>query len=108
MKTKKKHPKTHHETWVKNALKGRIMARVKPSVIRVLRDQSLQDQAAIAFKIGLAESTYGAIETGRRTVDKKVAEKLAGIFKKPVKVLFEPAEKGRYKAVFTTPNPIGL
>ncbi len=107
MKTKKKHPKTHHDTWIKNALKGRIMARVKPSVIRVLRDQSLQDQATIALKIGLAESTYGAIETGRRTVDKKVAEKLADIFKKPVKVLFKSTEKGRYKAVITTPASIG-
>jgi DNA-binding XRE family transcriptional regulator len=95
MRTKSKRSKS----WTENALKGRIQARINPTKLRLLRDQSFILQETVSKNLKITEPTYGAIETGRRPVNLERAKAIAEFFKKEVDYLFTKVpRKNKYIA----------
>ena len=80
--------------WLKNVAAGRRDASLNPSNIRLLRLRQGLDQESLARLVGISESTFGAIERGRRPVKKEVAQAIANTLKTVLpKVFTQKAKK---------------
>ena len=80
-------------SWHRNMLAGRRDAQLNPSVIRLARLRKQLHQSIVAKKLVLSESTYGAIERGKRPVDKETASKISGILGVSAEKLFKSTGK---------------
>ena len=89
--------------WRKNMLAGRREALLNPSNIRLVRLKKDIHQAVIAKRLDMSESTFGAIERGKRLVKKDVAAEIAEILGAPLQKLFKPAQKQKYVAILVKP-----
>lgn len=85
--------------WKRNMLAGRRDAILNPSNIRLLRIRKDIHQAVIARKLDMSESTFGAIERGKRLVKKDMAEQIANHLSSDVKKLFKPQGKKKFVAI---------
>lgn len=74
-------------------LEGRRLAILNPSNIRLARLKKNFDQERLAKALGFSESTFGAIERGKRLVKKDVAVSIASKLGQPLQKLF--ASKGK-------------
>lgn len=87
------------KSWHKNMLEGRRQAILNPSNIRLARLQLDIHQSKIAERLEMSESTFGAIERGKRPVKADVAQKISEILKKPMPKLFSSLKGKKYVAV---------
>jgi len=87
--------------WRKNLLSGRLEIQMNPTPIRLKRISRDVTQRDIAKKLGVTYTTYGAIEAGRRTVRKEIAEKICKILDLSLNSVFAStkSKSGRLKAV---------
>lgn len=74
--------------WRKNVIKGKIEARMNPSLICLARLQKRFYQSDMAKKLSVSESQYGAIERGRAGVSALEAQKISTILGFTAKKLF--------------------
>ena len=100
--------KTHHNkkvaasrgaTWKKKLIDGHMEAASHPSKLRVARSRLGFSQEAVAAFAELSESTYQAIERGRRPTSKEAGLKIAGLLKLSLDKLFTKAQN-KYQARF--------
>ena len=75
-------------SWHRNMLNGRREAVLNPSMIRLARLKKSVHQAEISKKLDLSESTFGAIERGKRPVKTDTANAIASYLNQPVEKLF--------------------
>lgn len=92
--------KNRGSKWQKNLLSGRLEAQMNPTLIRVTRIKRDFTQQDMAKKLGVTNTTYGAIESGKRTVKKEIAEKICKILDLNSTQVFEStkSKSGRVKA----------
>ncbi len=76
-------------SWHKNMLAGRRDAQLNPSLIRLARLRRQLHQSVIANRLNLSESTYGAVERGKRLVDEVTARKTSDLLGVPMTKLFK-------------------
>lgn len=76
--------------WKKNVAAGKLDAATNPTALRIARLKKSIHQEKLAKDHKLAQSTYGAIERAKRTVNKDVAKKIASAVGYPVLKLFKP------------------
>jgi DNA-binding XRE family transcriptional regulator len=94
-------------SWHKNMLLGRREAVLNPSNIRLARLKKNIHQAEIAKRLDMSESTFGAIERGKRPVKSAVAKEIANQLGMPLEKVFRSItrvnprkpEKTKYLAV---------
>lgn len=79
-------------SWKKNLAKGRLQAALNPSILRRARLEKGLPQEALAKKLGVSESTFGAIELGKRMVKLPAAKVLASALGKSIEKLFIAAK----------------
>lgn len=79
------------KAWHDNMLLGRMEASHSPSLIRLARLKKRLDQATVAKRLDMSESTFGAIERAKRPVKPDVAESIARELDYPVAKLFKSA-----------------
>jgi len=95
--------KNRGKAWKANVMKGRRDALLNPSKMRLLRLQRGLLQDAVAKAIGVSESTYQAIERGKRVVDSERAQQIAAYFKVETNSVFERVNpKRKYRARLAT------
>lgn len=80
-------------TWHKNMLIGRREAVLNPSNIRLARLKKEMHQDQLAKRLEMSESTYGAIERGKRPVKTDQAKEIASHLGMPVEKLFRQYSK---------------
>lgn len=95
----KKIAKNRGESWHKNMLAGRRDAVLNPSNIRLLRMRGNVYQDVIAKKLGMSESTFGAVERGKRMVSTEAAKAIAAYLSVDVKKIFKFVRHGKYIAI---------
>jgi len=100
----KKIAKNRGASWHKNMLKGRVDASLNPSKVRIARLTKNFDQSAIAKRVELSDSTYGAIERGKRLVDELTANKISKMLGKPLATLFTPTKRKKFVAILIKNN----
>ena len=76
------------EAWKSKLISGRLDAAMNPTKLRLARIKKGASQAEVAKVLGVPTSTYGAIERGHLTVDKKKAAKLTAVLKSSLQLLF--------------------
>lgn len=86
------------ESWKENFMQGRRDAVLNPSLIRLQRVKKSLDQSDIAKSLGVSESTFGAIERGKRLVKQDVALKISSKLGVSVSKLFKSTGK-KYVAI---------
>lgn len=79
-------------------LEGRRLAILNPSMIRLARLKKDMHQSILAERMKMSESTFGAIERGKRLVKKDVAVQIASILDIPIAKIFLSKGK-KYVAV---------
>lgn len=84
--------------WVENLKNGRRESMLSPSRIRLIRLKRGLSQEEVAKALGLTESTYQAIERGKRMVDFERANQVAAYFKGITRNLFSKVSKDKFKA----------
>lgn len=90
--------KARGERWLKNVRQGRINAVLNPSALSVVRRKNNLLQSDVAEKLNLSESTYQAIERGKRLVTQDVAKQIAQTLGAPMSRLFR-SEKDKHVAI---------
>lgn len=96
--------KNRGDEWRKKARAGRLEAKLKPSFIRLARLQKAFQQEDVAKKLGMSESTFGAVERAKRMVKADVAEQIAKLLSQPQNKLFKQAAKGKFVALVFSPK----
>ena len=95
----KKIARNRGESWRKNMLAGRRDAILNPSNIRLLRLKGDVHQEVIAKKLDMSESTYGAIERGKRMVSGETAKAIASILGVSATKIFKFVRHDKYIAI---------
>ncbi len=91
----KKVAKNRGLEWRKSLLQGRLDVNMHPSVVRLKRIKLNLTQIDMATEVGISYTTYGAVESGRRPVQKLCAEKIAKVLKLSFDKSFEPSKIGK-------------
>ena len=63
--------------WRKKLLAGRLDIQMNPTHLRLKRIKKNKTQMELAALSGMSNTTYGAVESGRRPVVKEKGEKIA-------------------------------
>jgi len=63
--------------WRKKLLTGRLDVQMNPSHLRLKRIKKNKTQMELAALSGMSNTTYGAVESGRRPIAKEKAERIA-------------------------------
>jgi DNA-binding XRE family transcriptional regulator len=63
--------------WRKKLLAGRLDIQMNPTHLRLRRIKKNKTQMELAALSGMSNTTYGAVESGRRPVVKEKGEKIA-------------------------------
>lgn len=86
--------------WRKKLLAGRLDVQMHPTLIRLRRIKKNATQTEIATAVGMSDTTYSAVESGRRPVTRERAEKIAACLGLAFDKAFKQAQigKGRYQA----------
>lgn len=100
--TKHQKKKTHHnstvaknrgESWRKNLIKGKHEASLNPTKIKLERVRRELSQDVMAKEIAASVNTFGAIERGKRPVNKDRANRIAKRLGRTVSTLFVASGK---------------
>lgn len=100
----KKIAQNRGESWHRNMLAGRRDAFLNPSNIRVLRVKGDFHQDVLAKKLKISESTFGAIERGKRMVSGETAKAIAAILGVNYQKIFKFVKHNKYIAVVAKAN----
>lgn len=90
-----------NKEWIKNLAQGKLRAALNPSLIRLARLEKGLHQAVLSSKLNVSESTFGAIELGKRLVKPDMADEIAQLLGKKYSDLFKSSSvKGKLIARF--------
>lgn len=87
--------------WRKKLLAGRLDIQMNPTHLRLKRIKKNKTQMELAALSGMSNTTYGAVESGRRPVVKEKGEKIAKALGVAFDTAFEQVKnhKNRFIAV---------
>lgn len=86
------------KSWRNSLLSGRLEANLRPSAIRLARIKKTLSQSDVAKSLSLTYATYGAIETGKRTVKEERARKISELLGLNFKKAFTSIGEGKFVA----------
>ena len=87
--------------WRKKLLAGRLDVQMNPTHIRLKRIKRNKTQTELAALSGMSNTTYGAVESGRRPIAKEKGEKIAKVLGLTFDSVFTPSKnnKNRFIAI---------